>query len=184
MIEALGTLTPTSITVVATKTAVWPDDEAAPSPRLFPWRRHLPVNQAPQRPRPGPRAAGLEPLFGGGQIHAFRFPRPKDRPNRPCRPSATALSQAVRPLRPCAGSRPVAVVIGFRPGRFFVQDAETSMSPYCARLSDRGIGVAVITRDIRRARPSGRQGHPLRHAKPVLFVDHRQPQVLQTCTSA
>ena len=37
-----------------------------------------------------------------------------------------------------------AVVIGLRPGGFSSSTA-TSMSPYCARASDRGIGVAVIT---------------------------------------
>ena len=37
-----------------------------------------------------------------------------------------------------------AVVTGFRPGGFSSR-TETSICPYCVRLSERGIGVAVIT---------------------------------------
>ncbi len=71
MIEALGTSTPTSITVVATSTLVSPGHETGHR-GVFLARRHLAVDQPDDALAQG-RAQLLEPFLGGGQIDDFAF---------------------------------------------------------------------------------------------------------------
>ena len=172
MTVALGTSTPTSITVVATSTSSSPRAEPVHR-RLLLGRRQATVQQ------PEPQAAqlaGRQPLerllrrrhlellaLVDQRTHhvGLSARRPPRRGRRPT------------PRPPAAARSAHCVTIGVRPGGIS-SSTLTSRSPYTVIAAVRGIGVAVITSTSGTC-PSTifvAQRGALLDAEPVLLVDH------------
>ena len=107
-------------------------------------RRHAAVHQPDQRAEA--RLEHLMALLGGGLVDRPRTPRHRRSAGRPSRGARRARARPatrarIRSSRPSGITR---VSIVCRPGGLSRSSA-TAMSPYSARTSVRGIGVAVIT---------------------------------------
>ena len=104
---------------------------------IWPWTR--PATSAPERER-----SAVEAVPRRRSARRSRIPRPAGRPSRPAGPRRWRRRRCstTSPVRPEEIS---AVSTGWRPGGFSSR-TERSMSPYCASVRLRGIGVAVITR--------------------------------------
>ncbi len=71
MIEALGTSTPTSITVVLTRSRVSPPAKRAMAAAVLVGARHLPMDHVD--PRPEPLLQGRETVLGGRDVERLGF---------------------------------------------------------------------------------------------------------------
>ena len=172
MIVAFGTSTPTSITVVATRTSSSPRLEARH--QLAPLGRPQPAvhaadpeaaqlaARAAARPPPRPRARSSSPT-----------PRSAGRRRTPAGPRRGARAAACTP-RSCAPRSPSAVTIGFRVRRRLrdLADRQVAVDGERERARDRRRGHV---QDVRRAALGERRA--LLDAEAVLLVDDRDGEV-------
>ena len=172
MIVALGTFTPTSITVVATRTERLPRHEPRHRGVLV-GGGHLAVHQPD--PVPQGRAQDAEPLLGAGIVHHLGFLDQRADPiGLP--PLGHRLAQMLHHLVQPLG-RHHRRADRLSPRRFFVQHRDIHVAMRRQRQAARDRRRGHHQHIDRRA--LGPQLHPLRHAEAVLFVHHRQPQVLE-----
>ena len=189
MTVALGTSTPTSMTVVDTSTSISPRGNAGHHGVLV-LRRHPAVEHLDGQPaRAGLSRSVASTAYTLAISRGRRAPRPRparrrrDRPRRRarpprCRPAAPSspmrghTTYAWRPARTSSAMRSqvrctqaglsagtTCVAIG-RPPRGSSRRVEVSMSPNTVIATVRGIGVAVMTSTCGRLDCPCRAGHP------------------------